>query len=87
MIHKLKTIQPILNDMLSGKKTFDVRKDDRNFQVGDRLDLFEGTDEITIDTDISQRKHGHFWIKYILRGGQFGIQEGYCVLGLTDDEF
>lgn len=86
MIHKLKTVQPFLDDIMSGKKTFEMRKDDRNFQVGDRLDLFEGTEEITEDTDIRYRKHTHVWVTYKLSGGQFGIPEGYCILGITGEE-
>lgn len=83
MIHKLKTIQPYFDDIVSGKKTFEVRKDDRNFKVGDRLDLFEGDASLEY---LHGRNHIHRYISYKLNGGNFGIEEGYCVLGLSIDE-
>ncbi len=85
-IHKLKTEQPYFDDILSRRKSFDVRKNDRNFNVGDRLDLFEGTDPITPDTDVSKRKHCHVWVVYVLQGGNYGIKKGYCVLGITHND-
>ena len=82
-IHKLKTLQPYFDEVLKGRKTFELRKDDRNFQVGDRLDLFEGDEQVD---DISQRKnqnHIHRFVTYKLEGGKFGLEEGYCILGLN----
>lgn len=83
MIHLLKTAQPYFDEIKNGLKSFEVRKDDRNFQVGDRLDLFEGTHEISNTT---HRNHIHVFVIYKLTGGQFGIEEGYCVLGISPDE-
>lgn len=83
MIHKLKCIQPYFNEVANGVKDFEVRKDDRNYQVGDRLDLYEGPEDIA-DNGIF-RNHVHKYIKYKLPGGSFGIKDGYCVLGLSDD--
>ena len=40
-VHALKTIQPYYNDVWRGDKTFEVRYDDRGFQVGDLLKLEE----------------------------------------------
>lgn len=58
-------------------KNFEVRKNDRNYQVGDCLVLKE-FDPVSGYTGE--------WIKakitYILHGGQFGIEEGYCVMAL-----
>lgn len=39
--HTLKTVQPFFNDILSGEKTFESRRDDRGFEVGDELELVE----------------------------------------------
>ena len=85
-LHELKCVQPYFEDIFSNRKNFDVRKNDRDFKIGDRVDFFEGDEEINEDTDVSKRGHCHRWIKYILQGGQFGIAEGYCVLGLTHVE-
>jgi len=44
-IHKLKTWPEYFEAIITGRKNFDVRKNDRNFQVGDRLDLLEWNPE------------------------------------------
>lgn len=41
MIHELKIIPEYYNDIISGRKTFEVRFNDRNYQVGDVLVLRE----------------------------------------------
>ncbi len=40
-IHDLKTIPPFYKDVENGLKTFEVRKNDRDFKVGDCLVLQE----------------------------------------------
>jgi hypothetical protein len=39
--HELKTINPHFQDQFNGCKTFEIRLDDRGFQVGDTLKLLE----------------------------------------------
>lgn len=41
MIHKLKTDSYYYDDSASGIKTFEIRNNDRNFKVGDILELRE----------------------------------------------
>lgn len=41
MMHELKTIPPYFADVTKGKKTFEVRVNDRDFQEGDYLTLRE----------------------------------------------
>lgn len=41
MIHELKTLTPYFDDVASGVKTFEVRRADRPFRVGDFLALNE----------------------------------------------
>lgn len=41
MTYYLKTIQPFFNDVAFGSKRFEVRKNDRDFKVGDFLVLQE----------------------------------------------
>ena len=45
MKHCLKTIQPYFADVENGTKTFEVRKNDRNFKIGDILFLQEYDEE------------------------------------------
>jgi hypothetical protein len=40
-VHELKTWNPSFSDILSGVKTFEVRKGDRDYKVGDALLLRE----------------------------------------------
>jgi len=39
--HKLKTIQPYFDEVVKGFKTFEVRKNDRDFKTGDIVILKE----------------------------------------------
>lgn len=41
MIHELKIVPEFFEDVISGKKTFEVRKNDRPFHEGDLLALNE----------------------------------------------
>ena len=41
MIHELKILPVFFTDVISGKKTFEIRKNDRPFQEGDLLALNE----------------------------------------------
>ena len=79
MVHKLKILPEYFEPIVRGEKTFELRKDDRGYNVGDILDLMEWN------------LNGHFFtgrmkskrITYILRNApQYGLMDGYCILGL-----
>lgn len=76
--HELKTWTEYFEALISGKKTFEVRKNDRNFQEGDLL-ILKDWNKLT---DKYSGRQTAFTISYILEGGQFGIEDGFCVLGL-----
>lgn len=78
MIQVLKTWPEHFSDVVRGIKDFEVRKNDRNFQIGDHIVLCEYIPE---DNNFTG-KTCHKTVKHILHGGQFGIEKGYCVLGL-----
>ncbi len=76
--HLLKTWNPYYKEVVRGNKTFDVRKNDRNFEVGDLLCLQEYI-------PVGGYYTGHeYWVKitYVLEGGNFGIEKGFVVLGI-----
>ncbi len=62
--HTLKTINPYFEAAWSGVKTFEVRKNDRDFNVGDRVDLVEYEAESDNFTGRAIRAE----ITYILEG-------------------
>ena len=78
MQHQLKTIQPNFDDLASGRKTFELRKADRNYQVCDTLLLQEYNSE----TDEYTGKELRFEVTHILTGGRFGLAADYCILSL-----
>lgn len=79
MIHELKTWTQYFHQVKSGLKTFEIRRFDRDYKVGDELLLKEFDNEIGYHTgEICHRK-----ITYLIRGGQFGIHPDYCVMGIS----
>lgn len=76
--HVLKTWPEYYEKVRSKEKTFEVRANDRNFQEGDVLILREWNPS---ELKYTGRKL-QFKVGYILKGDQFGIKEGYCVLSL-----
>jgi len=80
-VHPLKTWPPYFEALLSGAKTFEVRKNDRNYAVGDTLLLREWSAE----EGYSGRKL-RFKVNYIMHGDNFGVEDGYCVMALAKIE-
>lgn len=78
MEHNLKIWSEYFLLILSGEKKFEIRKNDRNFKVGDTLILREWNNTLSDYTGAFLTAK----IKYILYGGQFGIEEGYCVMSI-----
>lgn len=93
-IHRLK-IQPKYYEVVaSGVKTFEVRKNDRDYKLLDTLYLreWEATTRIVeaedgnlvrVASDEYTGREVHRTVTYILQGGQWGIEEGYVVLGMV----
>lgn len=83
MIHELKIHSYFVDDIVFGIKTFEVRKNDRDFKVEDELLLKEYDPETNSYTGCILACK----VTYILKGGQFGIQEGYVVMGIVPLRF
>lgn len=90
MEHKLKTWPRFWDAVSGGEKTFEVRRNDRAFQTGDILVLKKYDPERggSYVYDYGRVPAGVFTIRkritFLLQGGQFGIEPGYCVLGLGE---
>jgi len=78
MLHDLKTWPKYFHPVMTGVKTFECLLDDRNFQVGDRILLREWDPKRKAATGRTLLCE----ITYKLPGGQFGIEEGWCVLAI-----
>jgi len=79
MIHELKTWKEFFVMVFCGSKNFELRKNDRDFKLCDELLLKEWDNE-------KQEYTGrilHRRIDYILKGGQFGLEEGYVIMGIS----
>lgn len=76
LTHELKTWPPFFEEVMNGIKSFEIRKDDRGFMVGDTLILRE------YDLGEYTGRQIEKIVKYKLIGGQFGVEKGYCILGL-----
>jgi hypothetical protein len=80
--HYLKTWPVYFRAVESGSKSFEVRRNDRGFQTGDTVILqYHDPDfDMTNASRSITRKIG-----WILQGGQFGVEPGYCVFGLEQE--
>jgi len=84
VIHELKTAPHFFEQVVSGKKTFEVRKSDRPFKVGDYLALNE-YDKDAIDRDAYTGRCVLVRVIYELCDGQY-CKEGTVILGFKPCE-
>ncbi|HFK6404225.1 ASCH/PUA domain-containing protein [Listeria seeligeri] len=71
--HELKILSEYFWDIIEGRKTFEIRKNDRDFQVGDYLILKELKDEKHTGWKITVE------VTYITKYEQ---KENYVVMGI-----
>lgn len=87
MIHVLKTDSDVFKAVVSGDKTFEIRKDDRNFQVGDLLDLREtiySGESMQRGAPLKYTGSTHVVrIGYIMRGPIYGLADGWCIMSIA----
>lgn len=77
-IHRLKTVQPYFNEVLSGEKPWELRKMDRDFQIGDKVLLEEYNSNGYTGQSFAVK------IENIHSGlGKFGLEEGRCILTIN----
>lgn len=75
--HKLKLAKMFFNDMQTGRKPFDLQKNDREYQLGDVIEYREMDNGEPTGRVIEKE------ITYILEGF-VGLKEDYCILALAD---
>ncbi|WP_422698913.1 DUF3850 domain-containing protein [Enterococcus durans] len=90
MTHELKILPEYFEAVVSGRKQFEIRKNDRDYKVGDQLILRE------CRTYIQQDLHGLFKAAYSYTGNSYKAmityitdymqRGGYVVLGIRGME-
>lgn len=80
--HILKTLAPYFDAVANGSKTFELRKNDRGFKVGDTLRLDRWCEPGPLRDEKAEpiRKT----VTYVLQGGQYGLDREFCILGLGE---
>ncbi|MDE5421746.1 DUF3850 domain-containing protein [Ancylomarina sp. DW003] len=79
-IHDVKIHPEFFSDVVNGVKPFEVRKNDRDYKVGEKLVLKEYCPVLNEYTNRICFKE----ITYVLKGGSFGLDSDYVVLGLKE---
>lgn len=75
--HELKIAPRWFEDVQSGRKNFEIRRNDRDFKVGDYLLLKEWERGKYTGREITRK------IQYIYEGdGTYGLSDEFCILGL-----
>lgn len=76
-IHDVKIGTTFYSDVVSGRKTFELRKNDRHYKVGDVICLHE------YDEGRETGDSAYVDVIYILEDFE-GLKEGYCILGIAN---
>lgn len=76
MEHELKIYPKYFEDVLSRKKKFEIREDDRRFCIGDVLILKEWDNIKYSGREIKAK------VSYLIDDKFVGIQPGYVVMGI-----
>ena len=76
-IHELKILPKWFEDVTNNKKNFEIRRNDRDFKIGDLILLKEYERGRYTGKEIYKE------IQYIYIGdGTYGLSEEFCILGL-----
>ena len=76
-LHELKIKDEYFKEVLRENKTFELRKNDRDYQVGDLIHF------VDIDGNPSYNEKLVFLITDVLRNVQeYGLDKDYCILAI-----
>lgn len=76
-VHNIRIGKTFFEDAVSGKKTFTIRKNDRNYKVGDILEKMEFDDGKNTGRTLRQE------VVYMLED-YTGLVDGYCIMGVKN---
>ena len=76
-LHELKIKDEYFKEVLRENKTFELRKNDRDYRVGDLIHF------VDIDGNPSYNEKLVFQITYVLKDvPEYGLDKDYCILGI-----
>ena len=85
-LHELKILHEYLIDVSIGKKTFELRKNDRDYQVGDLIRFIDiREDDSTAKNKIEPNidENTLYRITYVLKDVEkYGLNKDYCILAI-----
>lgn len=83
MVHELKTWTGFFEDMFTGRKNFEVRRDDRGYREGDLLRLreFIADEDKKVGGTYTGRELRQR-VTYVMRGPMLGLQAGWVIMGV-----
>ncbi len=86
-IHHLKTDPQAYDDVKSGKKLFEIRWNDRNYQVGDQLQLYRTK---YTDKEMKSGKPLEYCydaslvsVIHIMLGPIYGLEDGWVIMSIA----
>ena len=83
-LHELKIRHEYLIDVSLGTKTFELRKNDRDYQVGDLIRFIDITKDYTEnDVEPNIDENTLYRITYVLKNvPNYGLDKDYCILAI-----
>lgn len=76
-LHELKIKEEYYRELEAGNKTFEIRKNDRDFQVGDYINFKIVRGTLVFET------YPLFKITYVLKNvSEYGLENGYAILSI-----
>lgn len=82
MTHQLKICTSFANCVLDGSKTFEIRKNDRGFQKGDKIVFVVMDDGGALHNSFHELNCKEYEITYVL--SDWGLEKGYVALGIKE---
>lgn len=86
-LHELKTDPGVFDAVADGRKTFEIRRDDRNFEEGDELLLRRTRDSGSAMANgaplVYTGQQLRCRVTYVLRGPVYGLRDGWAILSIA----
>lgn len=76
-IHELKIKEEYYQDLIRGRKSFELRKNDRDYKVGDLIHF--------VGINGEEYNYNVYIIVYVLKDvPEYGLDKDYCILGIRN---